>query len=123
MHYAKPLVDSITSNRISCITNSVLFGRKRSCIFSQVWSNTIANVALNWAKTCTVGHNGKTGYGENLYFHTIRDKSQERDLIERGIKAWYDEYTLWNWSTGFTTPTGHYTQVDIMFKIMLFSEI
>ncbi|VDI40054.1 Hypothetical predicted protein, partial [Mytilus galloprovincialis] len=79
-------------------------------IEKMVWSNTIANVALNWAKTCTVGHNGKTGYGENLYFHTIRDKGQERDLIERGIKAWYDEYTLWNWSTGFTTPTGHYTQ-------------
>jgi hypothetical protein len=35
----------------------------------------------------------------------------EKDLIAKGIKAWYDEKSLWTWGSGFSSATGHYTQV------------
>lgn len=78
----------------------------------QVWSTTLENAALGWAQTCTQGHQN-AGYGENLYMYT-KNNYPERDLITKGIKAWYDEKSLWTWGSGFSSATGHYTQVHIL---------
>jgi hypothetical protein len=58
-------------------------------ICMQVWNTTLENAALAWAKTCTQGHQN-AGYGENLYMYT-KNNYPEKDLIAKGIKAWYDE--------------------------------
>lgn len=72
---------------------------------SMTWNDTLAEYAQSYLdkQNCVFAHSGGP-YGENiaLGFSSVADAAD----------AWYDEYKLYDYSTGqFTESTGHFTQM------------
>ncbi|KAL7275185.1 hypothetical protein RUND412_001884 [Rhizina undulata] len=67
------------------------------------YNTTMADFAAAHVAKCVFEHSGGP-YGENL--------AAGYDTPEAAITAWYDENTLYDYSTGlFSEATGHFTQV------------
>ncbi|KAK2879433.1 hypothetical protein FQN49_000893 [Arthroderma sp. PD_2] len=69
-----------------------------------IWNNTLAHIALKWAKKCKWKHSG-SGPGENLAYGYTNASS--------AIEAWGGERDIYNFKkpTGFSKQTGHFTQL------------
>jgi cysteine-rich secretory family protein len=71
------------------------------------WSAEIEASAQTWANRCTLSHQANSGYGENLFWGTA-DAYSPQDAVAK----WYGENAAYNFATpGFSTQTGHFTQV------------
>lgn len=59
------------------------------------------------AKQRALAHRPNNEYGENVYYAMNFDPS-----AEQCVKSWYDEIKNYNYSKpGFSSKTGHFTQV------------
>ena len=69
------------------------------------WNDTLAAYAANYATQCSTQHSGSPDYGENLAYGGYTNPAYY-------IYLWYNEETSYNYSNpGFSTSTGHFTQV------------
>ena len=66
------------------------------------WDPTVAASAQNYANGCPQGHSGG-GYGENMAWGHADFAS--------AVKAWYDEVQQYVPGSGFSSGTGHFTQL------------
>ncbi|KAM7352214.1 uncharacterized protein ACRADG_004848 [Cochliomyia hominivorax] len=71
----------------------------------------LCNLALDWskqlAKQRSLQHRPHNDYGENIYYAMNFEPS-----AEQCVKSWYDEIKNYNYSKpGFSSQTGHFTQV------------
>lgn len=75
------------------------------------WNSSIAAFAQAWAQKLAnenkMYHRSRNSYGENIYMTSDSDV----DGIDP-VQAWYDEIKDYNYSSpGFSSATGHFTQV------------
>lgn len=77
-------------------------------MFSQL--NTYAqNWAQTMAKSNSMRHsNGK--YGENIYMSSDT-KMSDSDAVKQATSMWYNEISKYNYNSGFSPSTGHFTQI------------
>jgi hypothetical protein len=68
-----------------------------------VWDATVAANAQNFANGCPGGHSQGSGYGENMAWG-------HQDFAS-AVKNWYDEVQLYVPGSGFSSGTGHFTQI------------
>ena len=78
---------------------------------------TVSATAQAWAEklaeTDTFEHEKPNKYGENLYVtYSTASSMDAKALAEEAIKGWYDEIEKYSFDQpGFTSGTGHFTQV------------
>ena len=87
------------------------------------WGADEAAWAQKWcdhmAATGEWKHSEGSGYGENLYQYSSWSQGQESTASTDGagtkaVKSWYDEIKDYNFnSPGFSSGTGHFTQVSL----------
>ena len=85
------------------------------------WNAKVAKFAEDWctylAENDKWEHSKDSGYGENLYKYSSWSQGQGSSPSTDGagtkaVKAWYDEIKDYNFnSPGFSSGTGHFTQV------------
>ncbi|CAF1283405.1 unnamed protein product [Didymodactylos carnosus] len=88
--------------------------RSKNCVSQLTLDDQLSATAQAYAEylanTGKFQHSGAKGLGENLYM--MRGSGQ---ITVNGIqptKSWYDEINLYNFERqGFTSGTGHFTQV------------
>ena len=68
-----------------------------------LWSKTLADSAQKVADTCVFQHSN-TQYGENLAIGTVM-------TCNRAATLWINEESQYSPGTGFSSATGHFTQV------------
>ncbi|MDC8012006.1 CAP domain-containing protein [Tahibacter soli] len=82
------------------------------------WSASLASGAQTWANTCTWGHSGAAGLGENLYGGAVSSgfpTNVEHDAITNPNNfGWADEFPFYNYAANTCASgqqCGHYTQM------------
>jgi uncharacterized protein YkwD len=81
--------------------------RGRHCVPALTWSARLAASAQQWANRCDFNHEGRTPYGENLFWGTAGAFSPQSAVV-----SWYEEIEEHNFSNpDFSEQTGHFTQV------------
>nr|BAI50822.1 hypothetical protein Td16 similar to antigen 5-like protein [Triatoma dimidiata] len=85
------------------------------------WDEHAAQQASSWARTCEFEHNLPTDkqgkqLGQNLALR--RSTRPSKAKVSFGywmknymVKGWFDEVKLYTFGSGFSTATGHYTQL------------
>ncbi|MEA5619190.1 CAP family protein [Cronbergia sp. UHCC 0137] len=75
---------------------------------AQQWANTLASQGQ-------FKHSGKSGVGENLYIWMSSSPTNTNTITseaDKAVNAWYNEIKDYNFqSPGFSSKTGHFTQV------------
>ena len=87
--------------------------RAKHCAPPLKWSKRIASTAQSWAnklkkRGCSLVHSGNPSLGENIFFGGPPGAID----LKTAVDAWYEEIENFNFkSPGFSTDTGHFTQV------------
>ncbi|XP_037025047.1 pathogenesis-related protein 1-like [Bradysia coprophila] len=79
------------------------------------FSNDINNFAQEWAdylaSTDQFYHSSGSGFGENLY-KAWGGTNDKETIVANAIKSFYSEIQYYDWNNpGFSSQTGHFTQV------------
>jgi Cysteine-rich secretory protein family len=83
--------------------------REQHCVPSASYSRDLAREAQDWANQCTFSHSHVANRGENLYWGTARTSA---DTWTAAVNWWYNEIQYYDFNNpGFSTTTGHFTQV------------
>ena len=75
--------------------------RANHCAPAMTWDDEVAAAAQTYANACNFGHDPNNNLGENIAAGS-----------EQPTEMWYSEVSDYNFANpGFTTSTGHFTQV------------
>jgi uncharacterized protein YkwD len=72
-------------------------------MYAQNWANHLAASA-------TFGHSGGT-YGENLYYASSTSGIDAAAAASGAVDSWYGESAHYRYGSGFSSATGHFTQL------------
>ncbi|XP_041359634.1 cysteine-rich venom protein VAR8-like [Gigantopelta aegis] len=89
--------------------NTVRSSLRAANVYKMKWSNQLAREALAWIQHCQMQHQ-QQGRGENLamvYGHGVNVDM----LVNTAVNGWYQEKNMWRYGDGFSSATGHYTQM------------
>ena len=105
--------DNLTTDQITTITNFVNRYRAMHQAPPLTYDPTISVYAQKWSDYLLSNnlfqHSGSNTYSENLaYFQNYG--SDSLDLIQRSVKAWYDEVSLYDFvNSTFSSKSGHFS--------------
>lgn len=79
------------------------------------WDANLARRAQEWANQCIYDHDpynydDRFNIGQNLAIMWSSNPLSTGDFQSR-IQKWFDEVTLYSWGQGWTSRTGHYSQM------------